>query len=216
MVPTDPEWTGLVDELADVGRTLVRAGLVLASGGNLSARVPGGAVAAVTARGTWLDRLGQADFALVRIADGAVVGGAPDPSTELALHLECYRARPDASAVVHVHPQMSVLLSALGHPIRTITTDHAGYVGPVRVAPFRHPGTPELAREAAALLDGCDCVVLSHHGCSVVADSVEMAVRRTLNLEEAARLTYSALLLGDTGTVCPPSYRERVRGTGLH
>jgi len=214
MVPTDPEWTGLIEELADAGRTLVRAGLVLASGGNLSARVPGGAVAAVTARGTWLDRLGQADFALVRITDGAVVGGAPDPSTELALHLECYRARPDASAVVHVHPQTSVLLSALGHPIRTITTDHAAYVGPVRVAPFRYPGTPELAREAAALLDGCDCVVLSHHGCSVVGDSVEMAVRRALNLEEAARLTYSALLLGDTGTVCPPSYRERLRGTG--
>jgi len=48
MVPIDPEWTGLIEELADAGRTLVRAGLVLASGGNLSARVPGGAVAAVT------------------------------------------------------------------------------------------------------------------------------------------------------------------------
>ena len=145
MAPTDPEWTGLVDELVDAGRTLVRAGLVLASGGNLSAREPGGAVAAVTARGTWLDRLEPADFTLVRIADGAVVGGAADPSTELALHLECYRARPDASAVVHVHPQTSVLLAAVGHSIRTITTDHAAYVGPVRVAPFRHPGTPELA-----------------------------------------------------------------------
>ena len=215
MAPTDPEWTGLVQDLVDAGRSLVSAGLVLASGGNLSAREPGGAVAAVTARGTWLDRLGPADFTLVRIADGAVVGGAADPSTELALHLECYRARPDASAIVHVHPQTSVLLAALGHPIRTITTDHAAYVGPVRVAPFRHPGTPELAREAAALLDGCDCVVLSHHGCSVVADSVAMALRRALNLEEAARLTYAALLLGDTGTVCPPSYRERLRG-GQH
>jgi L-fuculose-phosphate aldolase len=216
MVPTDKAWTGLVDELADAGRTLVRAGLVLASGGNLSARRPGNAVAAVTARGTWLDRLDRADFTLVRIADGAVVGGAPDPSTELALHLACYRARPDASAVVHVHPQTSVLLAALGHPIRTITTDHSAYVGPVGVAPYRHPGTPELATEAAALLDGCDCVVLSHHGCSVVGDSVAMALRRALNLEEAAKLTYAALLLGDTGTVCPPSYRERLRGVGEH
>jgi L-fuculose-phosphate aldolase len=216
MVPTDPEWTGLVEELVDAGRTLVRAGLVLASGGNLSARRPGGTIAAVTARGTWLDRLTPADFTLVRLDDGAVVGGAPDPSTELALHLECYRARPDAAAVVHVHPQTSVLLAALGHPIRTITTDHAAYVGPVRVAPFRYPNTPELATEAAALLDGCDCVVLSHHGCSVVGDSVEMALRRAVNLEEAAKLTYAALLLGDADTVCPPSYRERLRGTGEH
>jgi ribulose-5-phosphate 4-epimerase/fuculose-1-phosphate aldolase len=216
MVPTDPDWTGLVDELVDAGRTLVRAGLVLASGGNLSARRPGGTTVAVTARGTWLDRLDHADFTLVRLDDGAVVGGPPDPSTELALHLECYRARPDASAVVHAHQQTSVLLAALGHPIRTITTDHAAYVGPVGVAPFRHPGTAELATEAAALLDGCDCVVLSHHGCSVVGDSVGMALRRALNLEEAAKLTYAALLLGDTDTVCPPSYRERLRGAGEH
>jgi L-ribulose-5-phosphate 4-epimerase len=209
---------GLVAALIDAGAALVRAGLVLASGGNLSAREPGGAVIAVTARGTWLDRLEPADFALVRISDGAVVGGAPDPSTELALHLECYRARPDAGAVVHVHPQTSVLLAALGHPIRAITTDHAAYVGPVRVAPYRHPGTPELATEAAALLaDGeCDCVVLSHHGCSVVGDSVETAYRRVLNLEEAARLTYAALLLGDTATVCPPAFRDRLRGRGGH
>ncbi len=214
--PADPDWAELVGPLAELGRGLVGAGLVLASGGNLSAREPGAAVIAVTARGTWLDRLGPADFALVRIADGAVVGGAADPSTELALHLECYRARPDANAVVHVHPQTSVLLTALGHPIRSITTDHAAYVGPVRVAPYRHPGSPELATEAAALLaDGeCDCVVLSHHGCSVVADSVEMAHRRALNLEEAARLTYAALLLGDTATECPPGYRDRVRGRG--
>jgi L-ribulose-5-phosphate 4-epimerase len=216
--PTDPEWTALVGPLAELGRGLVAAGLVLASGGNLSARDPGAAVIAVTARGTWLDRLEPADFALVRIADGAVVGGAADPSTELALHLECYRARPDVGAVVHVHPQTSVLLAALGHPIRTITTDHAAYVGSVRVAPYRHPGTPELATEAAALLaDGkCDCVVLSHHGCSVVADSVEMAHRRVLNLEEAARLTYAALLLGDTSTECPPEYRDWLRGRGGH
>lgn len=214
--PADPEWTPLVDSLRELGRGLVSAGLVLASGGNLSARPRGGSVAAVTARGTWLDRLTPADFSFVRLTDGAVVGGSPDPSAELALHVECYRVRADAAVVVHVHPQTSVLLASLGQPIRTITTDHSAYVGPVRVAPYRDPGTPELATEAAALLaDGeCDCVVLSHHGCSVVADTVEMAHRRVLNLEEAAKLTYAALLLGDNGTVCPPGHRERLRGSG--
>jgi ribulose-5-phosphate 4-epimerase/fuculose-1-phosphate aldolase len=132
--PTDPDWTSLVGSLTELGRGLVSAGLVLASGGNLSAR------------------------------------------------------------------------------------DQGAYVGPVRVAPYRHPGTPELATEAAALLaDGeCDCVVLSHHGCSVLGDSVETAHRRVLNLEEAARLTYAALLLGDTATVCPPAFRDRLRGRGGH
>jgi L-fuculose-phosphate aldolase len=209
----DPAWSALTAELISLGRSLVAGGLVLGSGGNLSARPAGGDLAAVTARGTWLDRLTPANFSLVRLADGAVLGGAPAPSTEVALHLECYRARPDVMAVVHVHPQMSVLLTALGQPIRLITTDHVAYVRQVRVAPYRHPGTPELATEAAALLaDGCDCVVLAHHGCSVVAHSVEMALRRVLNLEEAARLTHAALLLGDTSTDSPPGYRQRLRG----
>lgn len=212
--PVSGDWAPLLESLCALGRGLVSAGLVLGSGGNLSARPPGSGVIAVTARGTWLDELGPADFSLVRLSDGAVLGGAADPSTELALHRECYRVRPDAAAVIHVHPQTSVLLAALGHPIRSITTDHQAYVGPVRVAPYRHPGTPELATEAAALLaDGeCDCVVLSHHGCSVVGGSVREAYRRVLNLEEAARLTYAALLLGDGTTVCPPGYRERLLG----
>ena len=210
--PVDRAWSALLAELCSAGRSLVTAGLVLGSGGNLSARPAGGDVAAVTARGTWLDRLTPADLSLVRLADGAVLGGAPAPSTELALHLECYRARPDVTAVVHVHPQLSVLLAALGRPIRLLTTDHVAYVGEVRVAPYRHPGTAELAAEAAALLaDGCNCVVLSHHGCSVVADSVEMALRRVLNLEEAARLTHAALLLGDTTAGGPPGYRDRLQ-----
>ncbi len=185
---------------------------MVGSGGNLSARPPGGEVAVVTATGSWLDELTPADFALVRIADGTVVGGHLAPSVELPLHLECYRVRPDVNAVVHLHPQLSVLLSALGQPIRLITTDHVYYVREVRVAPYRHSGTPELAAEAAArLADGdCDCVVLSNHGCTVVADTVELAHKRAVNLEEAALATYRALLLGDARVACPPEYRAHL------
>jgi L-fuculose-phosphate aldolase len=182
---------------------------VQGSGGNLSARPPDGDIAVVTATGTWLDELGPADFSLVRLSDGAVVGGNPTPSVELPLHLACYQVRADVNAVVHLHPQLSVLLAALGHPIRLITTDHVYYVREVRVAPYRHSGTAELAAGAAALTaDGrCNCVILSHHGCSVVADSIELAHKRAVNLEEAALLTYRALQLGDTGTACPPEFR---------
>jgi ribulose-5-phosphate 4-epimerase/fuculose-1-phosphate aldolase len=209
---TAPPYDGIVTELADVGRRVVAAGLAIGSGGNLSARPPGEAVAVVSASGTWLDRLGPTDFSAVRIADSVVVGGHPVPSVEVALHLESYRVRPDVNAVVHLHPQLSVLLTALGHPIRLITTDHVLYVRAVRVAPYRHSGTPELARAAAELIAdrACDCVILSHHGCSVVAESIELAHKRAANLEEAARATYHALLLGDTATVCPPGYRARL------
>lgn len=202
----------LVEQLIDVGRKAVQAGLVIGSGGNLSARVPGSDECVVTCSGSALDELTPEQFSVVGIADGEVRGGHPVPSSEVPLHLATYRVRPDANALIHLHPQTSVLLDALGHPIRLLTIDHAYYVREVRSTPFIQSGTPELAEAGAqAVADGCNCVILGHHGCSVVADTVDLAWKRANNLEEAARATLTMLQLGDTTTACPPSYLETVR-----
>jgi L-fuculose-phosphate aldolase len=159
-----------------------------------------------------LDELVPEQFSVVGISDGAVRSGHPVPSSEAALHLATYRVRPDVNAVIHLHPQTSVLLDALGHPVRLLTIDHAYYVREVRSTPFIQSGTQELAEAGAqAVADGCNCVVLGHHGCSVVADTVDLAWKRAQNLEEAARATLVMLQLGDTTTACPPSYLEVVR-----
>ena len=202
----------LVGQLIAVGRKAVSAGLVVGSGGNLSARLPGADECVVTCSGSALDELTPDQFSVVGIADGAVRGGHAVPSSEVPLHLATYRVRPDANAVVHLHPQTSVLLDALGHPIRLLTIDHAYYVREVRSTPFIQSGTPELAQAgAAAAADGCNCVILGHHGCSVLGETVELAHKRAANLEEAARATLTMLQLGDTTTVCPPQYLETVR-----
>ena len=202
----------LVASLISVGRKAVSGGLVVGSGGNLSARVPGADECVVTCSGSALDELVPEQFSVVGIPDGAVRSGHPAPSSETALHLATYRVRPDANAVIHLHPQTSVLLDALGHPIRLLTIDHAYYVREVRSTPFLQSGTPELAEAGAqAVADGCNCVLLGHHGCSVVADTVDLAWKRAQNLEEAARATLTMLQLGDTTTACPRSYLESIR-----
>jgi L-fuculose-phosphate aldolase len=240
----------LRDQLAYVGHDVVRAGLVVGSGGNLSARLPDGDSCWVTASGTWLDRLDRASFVRVRISDGAtspagsvypdgyvypagyVLPGpptvqdgstlldgvrppaprgpttpGPTPTSEVGLHLATYQARPDVQAIVHLHPQTVLLLDALGERIR---------LRGARV-PFRSPGTTELAELAAeAARDGTNCLVLSQHGCSVLADSVELAHKRAANLEEAARLTYRALAAGrlDDLPDCPAEFLARIDETG--
>jgi L-fuculose-phosphate aldolase len=192
-----------VGQLIEVGRLAVERGLVLASGGNLSARLPGEPEFVVTGAGTWLDRLTPADFSVLTM-DGAVVGGAERPSTEWKLHQRAYRARADVHAVVHLHPQHAVLVDALGHPIRLLTLDHATYVRSVGTVPYFPNGSDELADAAAEQAREHDCIVLSHHGCSALGADVGMAFRRALNLEEAAIATYRCLLLGDTTTTFPP------------
>jgi L-fuculose-phosphate aldolase len=125
---------------------------------------------------------------------------------EVGLHLATYRVRPDVNAVVHLHPQSVLLLDALGQRIRLVTTDHAYYVGDVARVGFHPPGSAALAEAAAdAVAGGANCVILAHHGCSVLGETVELAHKRARNLEEAARLTYRALLLGRTDIAeCPP------------
>jgi L-fuculose-phosphate aldolase len=211
----------LRDQLAFVGFDVVQAGLVTGSGGNLSARIPDEDAIWVTASGSWLGRLSRTSFAPVRISDGApaTIGTMPpprmDPTSELALHLALYRARPDVNAVIHLHPQTALLLDALGEHIRIVTTDHAYYLRRVSTVPFRLPGGTEVAALTAAMAaDGTDCLVLSQHGCVVMGDTVELAHKRARNLEEAAQLTYRALAAGrlDNLRDCPEDFLSRLSG----
>jgi L-ribulose-5-phosphate 4-epimerase len=192
----------LIGQLVDVGRTAVDRGLVLASGGNLSARLPGADEFVVTAAGTWLDRLRPEDFSTVNL-DGEVVGGNPRPSSEWKLHQRSYRVRPDVNSVIHIHPQHAVLVDALGHPVRLFTLDHAYYVKSVGRTDFYPNGSDELADTAAQEAKTHNCVIMGNHGCSALGPDIEMAFRRAMNLEEAATATYRALTLGDTTTTFP-------------
>lgn len=192
----------ILEELASVGRAAVSNGLALASGGNLSARLPDGESFAVTGAGTWLDTLQPEDFTVMSL-DGKVLSGSPRPSSEWKLHQRAYQERPDIGAVVHVHPQHAVLLDALGHKVRLITLDHAYYVKSVGVTPFYPNGSDILADSAAEQAKEHNCIIMSHHGCSALGETIEMAFRRALNLEEAATATYRALAVGNTTAEFP-------------
>ncbi|WP_220183644.1 class II aldolase/adducin family protein [Streptomyces diacarni] len=201
---------GLVEQLIDVGADIVRRGYALASGGNLSARLPGAAEFVVTGKGTWLDRLEPADFTVMNLA-GEVVGGNAVPSSEWKLHQRSYRVREDANALVHMHPQHAVLVDALGHEIRLLTLDHAVYVRSLGRIPFHPNGSDELADAAAEQAEQHNCVLLAHHGCSALGEDVGMALRRAMNIEEAATATYRALLLGDRTTRFPTTADEAIQ-----
>jgi L-fuculose-phosphate aldolase len=201
--------TDLKAQLRDAGRHVVDRGLVQASGGNLSARVPGTDHFLVTGTGTWLDRLTDDDFTELSV-DGERIGGAPAPSVEWRLHQRTYAVRPDVSAIVHLHPQHVLLVDLLGAPIRFATLDHQFYVGSAARVPFMSSGSDELAEAAAEAARDHDAVVLAHHGCSALGDSVPMALRRALNLEEAATMTYRLLLAGDTTADFPEEWLDRI------
>ena len=199
----------LIAQLADVGREAVAQGLVLASGGNLSARVPGSDEFVVTGTGTYLDRLGVGEFSRVGL-DGRVRGGNPNPSSEWKLHQRTYLIRPDVNAVIHLHPQYTVLLDALGHEIRLISLDQAYYVRNVSSVPYFPSGSDELADAAAEAARDCNAVIMGFHGCSCLGETIAMGFRRAQNLEQAAMTTFRCIQLGNTDLTVPPEWFDKL------
>ena len=62
-----PAESRLVDELIDIGRRTVGQALALASGGNLSARIPSSDRFIVTGSGEWLDELTPDSFTIMSL-----------------------------------------------------------------------------------------------------------------------------------------------------
>src|SRR5690625_3940658 len=166
----------LVNELIQIGRRCVSQALALASGGNLSARLPGSDRFLITGSGEWLDELTPKSFAIMNL-DGERIGGAELPSSEWKLHQRTYRARADVGGIVHVHPQHTVLLDALKKPIRFLTLDHAYYVASVGRVPFLPNGSDELADQVAEKATEHNAVILDQQGLSISVDTVHMYIR---------------------------------------
>ena len=195
----------VIHELITVCRDVGSRELTLASGGNLSARDPENPENfIITGMGTWFDRIGPDEFGVVSLAGNHVAGAKP--SSEWKLHHRAYLARPDADSVMHVHPQYSVLVDALGENIRMLTLDHQSYVTSVGRVPFAANGSDELADSVAEQFAKHNCVVMGHHGCATVGDTIPMTYRRILNLEEAAINTYRCLSVGNTTAEFPPAH----------
>jgi ribulose-5-phosphate 4-epimerase/fuculose-1-phosphate aldolase len=96
--------------LVALGRRVVAAGLVVASGGNLAVRLADQDRILVTPRGWALDDLDPAVLVTVGL-DGRHISGAYAPTTELALHRAAFEVRSDAAVCLHLHPPMATLLT---------------------------------------------------------------------------------------------------------
>jgi L-fuculose-phosphate aldolase len=193
----------LIDELIQVGADIVARKMTKASAGNLSFRDPeDSSMLFITASGSWLDDLDQSSFTKITL-DGLIIAGTSKPSTEWRMHAESYQARVDAQVLIHAHPKNSVLLDALSKPIRFFTLDHISYARSYGSAVFEPNGSSELAKAVAKEFESHDLVIMSFHGLAAVGETVTSTYRKMLNMEDAAEMTYRALLLGDETSAFP-------------
>lgn len=199
-------------EIVRVARLLRVRGLAVGTSGNVGARLDDGRIA-ITPSTMDYDDMTADDIVIVE-ADGSQSEGRHRPSSELALHVAVFAARPDVRAIVHSHSPFATTFAAARRPVPAVHYVLALLVGPgrdtLRVAPYATFGTEELALAVVATLGGDAAVLLANHGAIAVAGSLASALGRAERVEELAMLAWRAEQIGGA-TLLDAAELDRVR-----
>ena len=188
--------SGLREEICRVGRSLFERGLVHASAGNISVRLPDGFL--ITPTDACLGFLDPARLA--KVGTGGEPLGGERASKTLALHRRIYAADAAAQCVIHTHSTHLVALTLAGvwseaDILPPITPYFVMKVGHVPLIPYHRPGDPAAAEVVARTIETARvrgtpirAVMLERLGPNVWHESPAAAMATLEELEETARL----------------------------
>ena len=169
-----PEAEAIKLEMCAVGRKLWNRAYVDGNGGNISYRIGPNEVLCTPTLFSKLD-LTPADLCLVDL-DGVQIAGTKPRTSEIFLHLEIYKAVPEAKAAVHCHPPHATAYAITGRvPPNGIIPEFEVMIGKVAVSPYETPGTAAFAQTVIPYVREHNTVLLSNHGIICWADSVTHA-----------------------------------------
>ncbi len=189
-------------QLIETGKKMYQRGLIIATEGNISCRQKDGTILA-TASGVCKGEMQEADVVRIDTA-GRVLAGDRLPSTEIKMHLEVYRQRPDVGAVVHAHPPYVVALSLIGFGWKkAYMPESAIMLGAVPVAPYARPSTGQVPESIREPIRQSDIVILERHGSLTVGQTLEEAYQKLEILEHTARVIWLALQVGQPEPLPP-------------
>ncbi len=186
-----PDEARLRQALCRVGALCYQKGFIAGADGNLSARLADGSLL-VTPAGAMKGFLEPHHLAHVDMQGRTLDGGAR-ASSEIGIHLVCYRERPDARAVVHTHPPHAVALSIAGVDMQLpVIPETIVSIGGTPTAPYATPGTPELPESIRALVRCSDTLIMKNHGAVCLGANLMDAFKKLDMVEHTARILWLA------------------------
>ncbi|MBN1282466.1 MAG: class II aldolase/adducin family protein [Proteobacteria bacterium] len=189
--------------IADVCHRLYGRRYLVATSGNVSVRDGDGFL--ITPGSTRKDTVTPESIVACR-ADGSPIDPSAHPSSEVVMHREVYRVRPEVGAAIHAHPHYCLACS-LGDISLTemLLPELAIYIGPVPSVPYATPGTDEMAATLDPFLAGHNAFLLKRHGVLVLGRDLLDAYNRLEHLEHIANIAY---LVSSLGTIEPLTKTE--------
>lgn len=181
----------------DAAKDMLRRGLVEGTAGNISARRADGNVVITPSSVDYRDM--QLDDLVLVDADGSVLQAAEgrSPSSEMQLHLACYRAFDDVGSVIHSHPVWATMFAIAHESIPACIDEFAVYCGgDVRCTEYAASGTPEVGANAVSALEGRGAALIANHGLVAVGPRPDKVLHITALVERTAQIVWGARALG--------------------
>lgn len=182
----------IIEELNKYSARLVDSGLVVGAGGNLSLR--DGDYMYISPSGFDLKEIGD-NWVKVHIETGEVQGELR-PSSEILMHLECFRKNREINAVLHAHPTYSVGVSSAGKDIPALFPDFPAMVKSVGYLEYIIPTNHLLADAVGEMIHEHDVIVMRNHGVLTVGKTMKEAFFLMQLTEESAKVFAISTLFG--------------------
>ncbi|GAA1823712.1 hypothetical protein GCM10009682_50010 [Luedemannella flava] len=200
--------------VVDMCRTMLERGYLKATEGNVSVRIPGRQLYAVTPSNYDYDRMRVEDICVVDFQGKHVPdesGTALKPSIECGMHANIYRERPDVNAIVHTHQPYASALAVLRKPIPALSDEQVRFLGKeVAVVDYAPSGTGFLAKNVQKkVASGDNAFILANHGIVALGTDPDRAVFNMALLEKVS-IAYLMALTTESGKVytIPSAIRE--------
>lgn len=206
-----PGCLSLKEQICDIGRRLWQRAYVDGNGGNIAIRV-GEDVALCTPTLVSKGFMKPADMCLVDF-EGNQLAGVKKRTSEILMHLQMMKSQPRAVATVHCHPPYSTGFAVAGVVPPTCMIPEYEVFCAVAVAPYRTPGTPEMGKLVAELVDQHNTILMANHGVvSWSHVSVEDAYFKMEIIEAYCRTILVAAQLGKApNTMTPAQLQDLLR-----
>ena len=133
--------SALKEKVLQANLDLVKHNLVIFTWGNVSGIDRESGLVVIKPSGVSYDKMTANDMVVVNLADGKVVEGDLNPSSDTPTHLAIYRAFPQVGGVVHTHSTYATAWAQAGKSIPNIGTTHADYFHDAI------PCTPDMTKE---------------------------------------------------------------------
>lgn len=200
-------------EMVGVIHELYALQVITATGGNVSARIPGTDELWITPSALFKGDLRPEVMVRIDLDGNPLDEGARAPSSERLMHCAVYKTRPEARAVIHAHAPNATILVNADLPFLPISTEAAFFDDLPRI-PFVMPGTQALADAIAEGAKRSWAVLMKNHGVLVAGRSLRRAADMLEIVERSSQIILGCRMVGKEPPVLPPDVVAKLRRMG--